>query len=52
MRKTGDIVEDIIETVLENCEYEVEVQGYHDYGVTPIPSADLKEKIEKILTEK
>ena len=51
--KMGDIVDDLIDAVLDNCDYEIEVYGCQDYVAVPCPDTDkIRVVIEKILKEK
>ena len=49
----GDIVQDLIDAVIDNLEYEIETNGYHDYDVVAFPDTDkIRVLVEKILKEK
>jgi len=53
-QQTYDLIDSIIDEVINNLEYEVEVQGYQDYGVVAsVYDRDkLRTKLTKLLWEK
>lgn len=50
-KKVNKVVEEIIDAVLDNADFDVEINGYHDYDVIPYIHISERPAIAKLVYE-